>query len=298
MSNVSEWSTSAGSNNDAPPDGAPEGMLPGKVNDVIRENMAALAKWYQDQNASLTTAGTTTAYTLATNSSYAALSDIPLLVFKLHAANTGSCTLNVDGLGAKTLRKDGFETSFSSGDLAIGQTVVAAYNATNDDFDVIGPAQAPEAVTAEIAAGTPMLFGQTAAPTGWTKLVTHNNKALRLVSGTASSGGTTSFTSVFASRTITQANLPSYNLSTGSLTGSIGSSITNGTSVVRNLGTSSHQQGPGGSFDHATDNFDEDTLSLADTSVSFGGSIPSGGSGTAVDFAVQYVDVIMATKDA
>jgi hypothetical protein len=46
-----------------------------------------------------------------------------------------------------------------------------------------------------------MLFQQTAAPTGWTKITTHNNKALRVVNGTASSGGTTGFTTVFASRT-------------------------------------------------------------------------------------------------
>ena len=50
--------------------------------------------------------------------------------------------------------------------------------------------------TVEIASGTVMLFMQTAAPTGWTKSTTHNNKAIRIVSGTAtSSGGSTAFTS-------------------------------------------------------------------------------------------------------
>ena len=51
------------------------------------------------------------------------------------------------------------------------------------------------------APGTAMLFAQTAAPTGWTKSTTHNDKALRVVSGTAGSGGSTAFTTVFASRT-------------------------------------------------------------------------------------------------
>jgi hypothetical protein len=50
--------------------------------------------------------------------------------------------------------------------------------------------------------GTKMLFQQTAAPTGWTKDTTHNNKALRVVSGTAGSGGSVSFTSAFGSQTI------------------------------------------------------------------------------------------------
>jgi hypothetical protein len=48
-----------------------------------------------------------------------------------------------------------------------------------------------------IPSGTVMLFAQTNAPTGWTKVTTHDNKALRVVSGAASSGGTTGFTSAF-----------------------------------------------------------------------------------------------------
>jgi hypothetical protein len=52
-----------------------------------------------------------------------------------------------------------------------------------------------------IAGGSLMLFQQTTAPTNWTKGTTHNNKALRVVTGTATPGGSTAFTSVFASRT-------------------------------------------------------------------------------------------------
>ena len=48
MSNISAWSTSAASNNAAPPDGWPEGQSPGSVNDVGRENMAAVRRWYVD----------------------------------------------------------------------------------------------------------------------------------------------------------------------------------------------------------------------------------------------------------
>jgi len=50
--------------------------------------------------------------------------------------------------------------------------------------------------------GTLMLFAQTSAPTGWTKSTTHNNKALRVVSGSASSGGTNAFTTAFGARGI------------------------------------------------------------------------------------------------
>jgi hypothetical protein len=47
-------------------------------------------------------------------------------------------------------------------------------------------------------AASVMLFQQTAAPTGWTKLTSHNDKALRVVSGAASSGGSNAFSTVMA----------------------------------------------------------------------------------------------------
>jgi len=54
------------------------------------------------------------------------------------------------------------------------------------------------------ASGTKMLFQQTAAPTGWTKVTSGvDNKALRVVSGTAGSGGSNAFTNTLASRGIT-----------------------------------------------------------------------------------------------
>ena len=44
------------------------------------------------------------------------------------------------------------------------------------------------------------IFYQASAPTGWTKLTTHNDKALRVVSGTGGgSGGGLAFSSVFTS---------------------------------------------------------------------------------------------------
>ncbi len=52
--------------------------------------------------------------------------------------------------------------------------------------------------------GTKMLFQQTSAPTGWTKVTSGvDNKALRVVSGSASSGGSNAFSNTFASKAIT-----------------------------------------------------------------------------------------------
>lgn len=49
--------------------------------------------------------------------------------------------------------------------------------------------------------GTLMLFQQSAAPSGWTKQTTHDDKALRVVSGAAGAGGSNSFSSTFVYRT-------------------------------------------------------------------------------------------------
>lgn len=48
MSGIEKWSPTAASNNDAAPDGWPEGMAPSGVNDSARENMAAIRNWYND----------------------------------------------------------------------------------------------------------------------------------------------------------------------------------------------------------------------------------------------------------
>lgn len=119
-----------------------------------------------------------------------------------------------------------------------------------------------------IVAGTKMLFVQTAAPTGWTKDTDQNDKALRIVSGAASTGGSTAFSSIFASRTILLANLPSTIATVASDAG-----------ATTNVFCSSNC--PGATANAIT--------ALAQEVV--------GGSGTAMDFAVQYVDVIKATKD-
>jgi len=148
-----------------------------------------------------------------------------------------------------------------------------------------------------VPSGTKMLFQQTAAPTGWTKDTTHNNKALRVVSGAAGSGGSTAFTDVFTSRTIDVANLPSHTHGVtdpghGHLTriSSNASDFINGTGgfALANANNNNY------TFTGATpSNTVGEQLAAATTGITIGNT----GSGTAMDFAVQYVDLIIATKD-
>lgn len=136
MSNVSQWSTTAASNNSAAPNGAPEGMAPSGVNDVQRENMAASAKVYKDQKGGIVTTGSANTYLLTTNNVHAALGDIGLTVFRINVTNTGASTLNVDSLGAKSLEVNGL--GLSAGMLQADSLYAAAYNSTNDTFDLVG----------------------------------------------------------------------------------------------------------------------------------------------------------------
>jgi hypothetical protein len=162
------------------------------------------------------------------------------------------------------------------------------------------------AAAAAFDAGTLMLFQQTTAPTGWTKQTTHDNKALRVVSGTASSGGSVAFTTAFASQTPTGSvtitsvtgsagattlstpQIPSHSHGPGSLINAPGANRrfesspapTNGTNGDAVQGTTA-AAGGGGSHDHP--------FSFSSGSGTF--------SGSAINLAVQYVDLIIASKD-
>src|SRR5262245_32056633 len=103
---VYKWSTAAATNSGA--DGSislPEGMAPSGLNDAGRAIMAATKKWYLDISGGLQTAGGSAAYTLATNQVFNTLSAMSgaNVVFQLHTTCASNATLNVDGLGAKTL---------------------------------------------------------------------------------------------------------------------------------------------------------------------------------------------------
>ena len=72
-----------------------------------------------------------------------------------------------------------------------------------------------------------MLFVQSSAPTGWTKQTSHNNKALRVVSGSGGgSGGSNAFTSMFASRSLSVSGSGTASISIGGTTGNTGNPTT------------------------------------------------------------------------
>ena len=186
-----------------------------------------------------------------------------------------------------------------------------------------------------------MLFYSSSAPTGWTKSTSHNNKALRVVSGSGGgSGGSQSFTSAFQNHSVSISGSDTVSFSdsdTVSISGNCGGSqimyqnTTQAWLTVAQmpshdhqyhapLGTSGGQYGiqdtgnagssgqpsvssKGGSDYHThaiimyTISGSNFSFSGSDT-VSFSDSATVNISGSdSVNTAVQYIDVIVCTKN-
>lgn len=127
---VISWSQTASSN--ATADSAvnwAEGMSPNAVNDSARATLASVAKWRDDISGSITTGGTSTAYTATSNQGYA-LTAGTSIAFTPHTTCGATVTINVDSLGAKPLRSSpGVE--LAAGTIIQGTPYVAMYATSN-----------------------------------------------------------------------------------------------------------------------------------------------------------------------
>lgn len=157
------------------------------------------------------------------------------------------------------------------------------------------------AVGSTIPSGTVMLFQQTAAPTGFTKITTHNNKALRVVNGSVTTGGTNSFTDALnasndtssksvtitgstSSHTLTLSQIPSHrHLAGGHSEFGTGNFVSAGTRNDGNAGGAKRfytdYQGSGSGHSHSN------------------GSLAGASHNHNFNLDIEYVDIILASKD-
>lgn len=120
---------------------------------------------------------------------------------------------------------------------------------------------------------TVQTFQQTAAPTGWTKVVTYNDYALRIVNGTAGSGGSVDFSTVFAITQVTATTL-----------GLAETPVHFHSVLVSSAGPNTASSGSG-------------AASVA-AGATVSTSVGSGNSHThLLGLTVKYVDLILASKD-
>ena len=202
----------------------------------------------------------------------------------LTATNSSILPVSSGGTGASTL---------TANNVLLGNgTTSVQFVAPGTSGNVLtsnGTTWTSAAASGAFAAGTALLFYQATAPTGWTKSVTNNDKTLRVVSGSTggSAGGTTAFSTVFANQTPT---ITTSGLSAAATTLSQ-TQIPSHTHTVWNNwttgGTGAGQNAPSGT---------------ANTGGTGGGgshthTIAGSATSSAITLNVQYIDVIVCTKD-
>lgn len=221
MAEVWDWSRTAGQNNDAAPNGFPEGMPPGDVNDAAREVMAVVARYFQTVAGTVGSSGTGQEYRVLFDANFSWSTGRPVS-FIAHTASLANPRLQVNSLPAVEIRDSRGRAltagAFTSNTLVDGRydgqhfrmreaTDLRAYvnaqvlieqNARIADVNAeetarqtadTGLQQAIDAIPVYIPAGSKMLFYQASAPAGWTKDTSQNDRVLRVVDGNGGGNG-------------------------------------------------------------------------------------------------------------
>ncbi|SFW21798.1 hypothetical protein [Nitrosovibrio sp. Nv17] len=135
-----------------------------------------------------------------------------------------------------------------------------------------------------IPAGSVMAFFQATAPVGWTQVVAHHDRAMRIVNGPGGgTGGSVAFTAAFtvqavngvnSATTLTEAQIPAHQHTfyIGSGAGSVLPDYNPPDGNSMNALAYTNFTGGGGAHNHSF-------------------------TGTAIDLSVRYVDAILASKD-
>jgi hypothetical protein len=239
--------------------------------------------------------------------------------------SSGTVTVNVGAGGGITVAADTVSHADTSSQSSVNNSgTTFIQDITLDTYGhITGIGSATVTIPTAFASGTAMLFQQTSAPTGWTKSTTHNDKALRVVSGTASSGGTTAFSTAMGTPSVSGSVGINGEPAVGNLAVSMSGNISNTTLSVNTIPSHSHSATAywnGGNYTNAGNfaraRFPNDAVGAGTNNTGNSGAhghshnlsgtlngAPSAGnlagslSSATAAINVQYVDLIIAIKD-
>jgi hypothetical protein len=188
------------------------------------------------------------------------------------------------------------DASTARTNLGAQATLVSGTNIkTLNSESLLGSGDITISVPAAFPSGTAMIFQQTAAPTGWTKSTTHDNKALRLINGTVGTGGSSGFTTAFGTPSVS---------GSVSLSGTVGGTTLstaqlashNHTVTLRHYQSEAASGKQMGNADSVAATY---TTSSTGSNSSHNHSFSGSGSlsSATASINVEYVDVIIAIKD-
>lgn len=144
---IQSWSTTASSNTDVDGTNIAENCDPANVNNGIRAVMANVAALRDLNGGAITSGGSSNAYTLTSGLSLAAYQQGVLMSMKANHVNTGAATINVDGLGNKSLKLPN-GSALVAGSIALGGIYHLAYESGADVVFVLNPSNTNIQLTA------------------------------------------------------------------------------------------------------------------------------------------------------
>jgi hypothetical protein len=134
----------------------PENQAPSTVNNGARALEGMLARFYADNNGSISTSGSSSAYVLAASRTISTIAAGDAFIFKANHASTGATTIAIDGLATKSVKKL-HDQAIAANDIESGSICHIVYDGTN--FQLIS-SLASSGLANVVADTTPQLGGQ------------------------------------------------------------------------------------------------------------------------------------------
>ena len=144
-SSTGQWSETDASNTSPSPDGWPSGTYFNQVEPIGRSTMGAIKRFWDRINSQYTVGGTANAITLTpSNTSYpTSYVTGEVYCFKATATNSGATTININGLGAKSIYKQSTSgpAALTGNEIQNTQFVCIAYDGTEEQIISDTPVQ-------------------------------------------------------------------------------------------------------------------------------------------------------------